>query len=229
MPFIQMKVELGPRLGPTVKKRAKRIKMENPKWGATRIRRMLKEEFPTVSLRSERQIYRWIKYVPAVTDQDKPWTFSHSERGDIPWEASPLLLKLALTYGNRLTNRAAKWCWRVRIAAPKLSAEDIFDLGQEYGDREWTGSILDIEPHFVDLDGLLKYQPWNSQEALLQYLQAVKRGAIPGDLGPGAFKDDKEEEDFRMAQKRWDLPNLLSIWIWEFAHLDASLELERKE
>jgi len=203
---------IGLRLSPAVKKRAIRLKWENPKWGATRIARILHREFPDVKLPSDRQIYRWIKDLPAVTDQDRPWSFSQNEKADVPWEATPLLLKLTKVHGDQLTNRVAKWCWRARIAAPNLSDGDTFDLGKEYADREWLGGILKVEPNFDDLDEILKYHPWKSQESYTEYVQAVKKGVIVGDLAGGDFEDDEEEAAFRAAQERGELPGIPAMW-----------------
>ena len=203
---------LGPRVNPAVKKRALRLKWENPKWGATRIGKILKEEYPDVRLPSDRQMYRWIKDLPAVTDEDRPWRFSQNDRADLPWEATPLLLRLARSHATQLTNCVARWCWRVHIGAPDLSDGDTFGLGKEYADRDWLGRILKTEPYFDDLDGVLTYQPWKSQESYTQYVQAIKGSVIAGDLGPGAFKDDKEEEAFRLAQEKGMLPTTPPMW-----------------
>ena len=203
---------IGPRVSPAVKKRAIRLKWENSKWGATRIYRILASEFPDVNLPSDRQIYRWIEDLPAVTDQDRPWTFSQNEKADVPWEATPLLLKLTKGHADQLTNRVAKWCWRAHIAAPNLSDGHTFDLGKEYADREWLGGVLKVEPNFDDLDGSLIYQPWKSQESYAEYVQAVKTGVVAGDLGVGDFEDDGEEDAFRAAQERGELPGIPAMW-----------------
>ena len=57
---------------------------------------------------------------------------------------------------------------------PNILDTHTFELGKEYADREWLGSILQTEPYVNDLDGLLVYQPMSQPQISSPYAPRIK-------------------------------------------------------
>ena len=96
--------------------------------------------------------------------------------------------RVALNY--RLTTREARWV----IALSGLFdysglgdadeghlAYEHFLFARSYAQRERVGVILDRQPYFDDLDGLVMFSPWatNKEQRLESYQSAVQNGLVP--------------------------------------------------
>src|SRR5581483_2832123 len=101
--------------------------------------------------------------------------------GALPWEAArPVLdyLRLCDQQGlPRPTVRAARWFWRLRLAAPTLPDEDADRFARELAFAHTPN--LPAEIHRADLEWRLAYEPWKGGDRLAAYQQAAARHGLP--------------------------------------------------
>ena len=153
---------------------------------------------------------KWMKKFNEAPEQVKraesEFHWHQLDQTDIPWESSSLVLqckKVLESYVDQspesqlselrakplfgFTNRDARWCWRVRGAAPSLSPHEVLSIATQYAQHERLTDLvafglinrigtlpLDAGDSLVGfLDGLLTYQPWSSDEDRREFVSAI--------------------------------------------------------
>jgi hypothetical protein len=82
-------------------------------------------------------------------------------------------------YSDSPTVREAKWYWRVHLALPDLEPIDLIPIGTAFAFREYESQFSGGAIQVADLEGLLAWRPWLTEELRENYYKAVERGVIP--------------------------------------------------
>jgi hypothetical protein len=122
---------------------------------------------------------------PHIRERELEYEWTEPERARIPWEATTwvvdclhdyekgILKTMAdvtgispeadetemLGYNEVFSNRWATWCWRVHLAAPNLSQEQVLGIAIEYAIVERANDFLPIKPR-VEMGGWDDWLRW---------------------------------------------------------------------
>jgi hypothetical protein len=123
---------------------------------------------------------------------DSPFQWHRMEEYGLPVESSRAILDLCrCAYETRIgaerfrlmgtpTVRQTRWWWRVHVAAKEIKDPiDLILLAQRFVSRELAHDVLGVPLELADLDALLIYRPWFSDEYHEVYLRAVSENRIP--------------------------------------------------
>ena len=142
-----------------------------------------------------------------ITDRDAPFQWHLMDKYGLPWEAGAYLMGvLHATEGRRnrerdmnkepdplgavwtvsptLTSREALWCWRVHLAAPEVGQEvgrpflDVLHFARQLAFREIAHEVLGEPLRMADLEAVLAYKPWLSEERHEIYHKALDDGYV---------------------------------------------------
>ena len=174
----------GPRVAQDVEAFCMAKALEDREAPAKEIREKVREwleplERPTPGLRKVQQLVSLARRGALNNQDDEPWSLATMEAEGIPWEAVPYLLGCLKDLGRSLTNRMARWLWRIHLAAPELDVYDASHEASRYASREMVSQYHDRPFVTGDLDARIAYKPWRSEEAMQAYLNAIERGYIP--------------------------------------------------
>jgi len=100
-----------------------------------------------------------------------------------------------VTYQRHLYKHEADWGRRLRVALIGLSIRGQLAIICEYADREEVAFLLNVDLSYTaDLDGLVAYKPWLSENRAVYYYAVTTgtiphlRGSILSELGQGPEK-----------------------------------------
>ena len=127
----------------------------------------------------------------SMTINDGEFRWGNLDDYDIPWEASEYLLDLWVfakrgryksysKFENPLLSvREVKWWWRVHLADQRLDTEGVMGVSQLFVERELIHEVLKMPRDMADLEALLAFKPWRSEEFGAIYFEAVDSKRIP--------------------------------------------------
>ena len=149
-------------------------------WRAPQIERVLggvpgfRDQMPDT-----RTIQRYARRARRSSGPDEPW-----ERMEMAGHEAALVFGTMAAVMQRtghfptLTRAQARWLLWVREAVPDLDPVEAWELGLLYFARERSKTH-----DYADLDALLAFAPWRSEEARSEYHAAVKEKRIPAARG----------------------------------------------
>ena len=89
--------------------------------------------------------------------------------------------------------KEVRWWWRIHLALPEICEDDVYYVASAFAFREAEHDILGNTLILGDLEALMAWRPWESDEQNQSYYQGLKDGimaAVPqrppvrtGDLG----------------------------------------------
>jgi len=151
------------------------------------IKTMLEEEFDPKDVPGLRTIQQYVsnaRFEGEENTQEQPWSLATMDKAGIPWEAVywlqerymeceklqkngeqlwPWTTHLAEVKPSRstvLTNRQAKWLWRIHLIIPEWGLPawlpELCQRADEYTHREMTAEYLGQDFDTSDLDGSLR-------------------------------------------------------------------------
>ena len=77
------------------------------------------------------------------------------------------------------TVREARWWWRVHLALPDLGNEDIQSISTAFAYEEMRHDVFGLSSDFDGLEAVVSLRPWEGDEAVTSYYQAVREGVVP--------------------------------------------------
>lgn len=133
----------------------------------------------------------------------RPFEWHKLEEYGLPWEASKVILQahqwmqanylnqvehykslpnaIGEIYRPEFTVRQARWVWRISQAllGEEVGIANIYYMAAAFSGREIAHDLLDIPLEMADLEGILAWTPWKSDEHQEGYYKAVRAGIIP--------------------------------------------------
>ena len=135
------------------------------------------------------------KYAKKFDDLDRPFDWLAMESAGVPWAAGPYILsvwreaKIARRQANdkfvgidffpQPSVREGRWWWRVHLALPDISNEDVYEIAGAFAAREIAHDLLDKPLNTADLQAWVAWKPYESEEAKQSYNDEIKAGTIP--------------------------------------------------
>lgn len=154
---------------------------------------------------------------------DQPFEWHLMEEYGIPFEAGDYLLGLVRDWleiddAEHITQhpsaRSVLWSWRIHLADPILTYYPVNMLALAFENRDYLNSLVGRPGFgFQDLEALLVYKPWTSEEMFQVYIRAVKENVIPFLLG-ATLEEAMEYSYFRRIHES---QNLLAVFLLSFA------------
>ena len=111
----------------------------------------------------------------------------------LPWEASAYLLAQLHSHWHYPTARDVVWWWRVHLAIPEESQENVRHLAVPFIQREWSNYVMGRSLDFFGLQEWLAYKPWQNKANYLAYHEGTENGFI-FPLGDGPEPDGLSEK-----------------------------------
>jgi hypothetical protein len=109
--------------------------------------------------------------------EDRPWSLLKMDEAGIPWEEAPMLLRInqALRLWLRptrpLTVGEAKWCYKLKKAAPELTDQQVWSFATYYARAERTTKLAKVEVNTSYQEIELAFKPWVSEENRQRFLE----------------------------------------------------------
>lgn len=134
------------------------------------------------------------KYIAEWKEEDRRFELHEIQSYGLDWEAAPYLLEMLrktrgrILEGHRLGDhvfhsihpsiREVRWWWHIHLALPYISQENVFYIAKAFMAREMANDLLAKPLYMADLEALLEWQPWKSDEAESQYYKAIESEII---------------------------------------------------
>jgi len=156
-------------------------------WKASKIDRVLGGTSFADRMPDLRTIQRYVERAGQRSGPDEPWQRTEMAGNDALLVLDVLIVLMQHTrLPHGITRAQAQWLLWVRQAAPDLTPVDAWLLALLYLARERSSA-----PEYADLDAVLAFAPWRSEQARSAYFLAVREKRIPG--GPAYFVAEAQD------------------------------------
>ena len=125
---------------------------------------------------SPRTVHRVIneskeRFTIEMAFEGTPWSLAKMDKAGIPWEESPMLLRIKkflidgqIEQVEPLTVGVAKWCYRIKKAACELTDGQVWHFAWDYARYERNAKLSNTEADSSYWDAELAIKPWASEE-----------------------------------------------------------------
>ena len=144
---------------------------------------------------SKRTLSNWIAHFKAMdkegVSRDAPFELHLMAEYGLALEASSYVPEMIFQLTNRLrmpfinlddwrpTFRQVEWWWRVHNMEAEFSYQDVYVVATHYAIRELLEEIGSIPANYSDLNGLMTYKPWGSEQRTADYREAIEAKRFP--------------------------------------------------